>query len=289
MNLSMWVERHARSRPEAVAVAEGERPHAIWRDFAARIAAVAGGLRALGLVPGDRVAIVMRNRVEYLTAQFGAWHAGMVAVLVNARLHREEIAYILEHSGAKVVVTDADHAEDVAAVAANAASLRIVVAPGTDWDRLLAASPITAADRAPTDPAWLFYTSGTTGRPKGATITNRNLLTMSLSYFADIDEIAPTDTVLHAAPLSHGSGLYGLPHVMRGATSVIPDSGDGEEVVRLLARWTGVSFFAAPQMVRRLAESPAVRAADLTNLKTDRKSTRLNSSHVSEFRMPSSA
>ena len=269
MNLSMWVERHARARPDAIALAHGEHPDATWRDFAVRIAAVAGGLTSLhGLAPGDRVAIVMRNRVEYLTAQFGAWHAGMVAVLVNARLHREEIAFILEHSGAKVVVTDAEHAEDVTAIADGAASLRVVVAPGPDWERLLAAAPIPAVDRSPTDPAWLFYTSGTTGRPKGATLTNRNLLTMSLSYFADIDEIAPTDTVLHAAPLSHGSGLYGLPHVMRGATSVIPDSGDGEEVARLLARWNGVSFFAAPQMVRRLAESPAVRAADLANLKT---------------------
>lgn len=93
---------------------------------------------------------------------------------------------------------------------------------------------------------------------------------MSLSYFADIDPIGPDDAVLHAAPISHGSGLYGLPHIARGAVSVIPASGgvDGGEIVAVLERWSGVSFFAAPTMVRRLVNDPVVRAADLSGLKT---------------------
>jgi long-chain acyl-CoA synthetase len=272
MNLAIWVERHGRRRPDAPALADGERVHATWAEFAASVAAGAAGLRdTFDLETGDRVAIVMRNRPEYLEALFATWHAGLVAVPVNARLHRDEIAYILEHSGAAVVVTDEDHAEDVTTLVGSVASLRAaVVAPGAAWDQLLTASPMPLVDRLPTDPAWLFYTSGTTGRPKGATLTNRNLLMMTLSYFADIDPVGPHDAILHAAPISHGSGLYGLPHVAGGAVSVIPHSGgvDGEEITTLIARWPGTSFFAAPTMVKRLAGDPAVAAADLTNLKT---------------------
>ena len=231
--------------------------HATWRTFAARTAAAAAGMRDdFGLSPGDRVAIVMRNRPEYLEALFAIWHAGLVAVPVNARLHRDEIAYILEHSGSIVAVTDAEHAGDVESLVGAVASLQAaVVAPGERWDRLTGSSPAPLVDRRPEDPAWLFYTSGTTGRPKGATLTNRNLLVMSLSYFADIDPVTSHDSILHAAPLSHGSGLYGLPHVARGAVSVVPESGgvDGEEIAALLPRWPGMTFFAAPTMVKRLA------------------------------------
>src|SRR5690348_15391051 len=178
MNPAVWVQRHGRLRPDAPALALGERVHATWSTFAARTAAVAGGLRAAhGLTPGDRVAIVMRNRPEYLEALFAIWHAGLVAVPVNARLHRDEIAYILEHSESAVVVTDADHADDVESLVGTTAPLQAaVLAPGERWDRLTASSPAALVGRQPGDPAWLFYTSGTTGRPKGATLTHRNLL-----------------------------------------------------------------------------------------------------------------
>ena len=272
MNLAAWVERHGRRRPEDPALADGERIHADWGTFAARTAAAAAGLRdEFGLSPGDRVAIVMGNRPEYLEALFAIWHAGFVAVPANARLHRDEIAYILDDSDSTVVVTDAEHADDVESLIGTVSSLQAVVAaPGERWHQLTAAPAAVLAHRLPDDPAWLFYTSGTTGRPKGATLTHRNLLMMSLSHFADIDPVMPYDSILHAAPLSHGSGMYALPHVARGAVNVAPQSGgvDGEELLSLLQRWPGMSFFAAPIMVKRLANDPALANADLSNLKT---------------------
>lgn len=272
MNLASWVQRNGRRFPDRPAIAHGDRVHATWAELAARTAALAGGLRhELGLLTGERVALVMRNRPEYLEAQLAAWHAGLVVVPVNARLHREEISHILRDSGTTVVLTDEEHAEDVAALVGTTGPARTsVLAPGPDWDRLGRTAPARLADRAPDDPAWLFYTSGTTGRPKGATLTHRNLLMASLSYFADIDPVEVHHSVLHAAPLSHGSGLYGLPHVARGAVSVIPASGtlDGAELVRLLQRWPGMSFFAAPIMVKRLAADPSLAHADLSALRT---------------------
>ena len=94
------------------------------------------------LSPGDRVAIVMRNRPEYLEAMFAIWHAGLVAVPVNARLHRDEITYILEDSETAVVVTDPEHAEEVESEA-------VVIAPGEQWERIMA-SGAGAARRART-------------------------------------------------------------------------------------------------------------------------------------------
>ena len=272
MNPANWVARHGRRIPDAPAIADGENIHATWSQFASRIANIANGLtNEYDLQAGDRVAIVMRNRPEYLEAQFGVWHAGLVVVPVNARLHREEISYILEHGGCSVVITDEDHRIDVESLLGVVKTLKsVVLAPSELWNRIGSATPMTMVDRLPHDPAWLFYTSGTTGRPKGATLTFRNLLMMSLSYFADIDELTHHDAVLHAAPLSHGSGLYGLPHVARGAVSVLPHSGgvDGEEIASLIRRWAGISFFAAPTMVKRLANEPAITGSDLSNLKT---------------------
>ena len=141
MNPAVWVARHGRLRPDDPALADGERVHASWATFAARTAAAAAGLRDdFGLSPGDRVAIVMRNRPEYLEALFAIWHAGLVAVPVNARLHRDEIAYILDDSETAVVVTDPEHADDVEAAA--------VVVPGERWERLTASSPAPLVDRA---------------------------------------------------------------------------------------------------------------------------------------------
>lgn len=272
MNLAIWVERNGRTMPDAPAIASGEAVHTDWSGFASAAATLAGGFRSdLGLYPGDRVAIVMRNRPEYLEAMFAIWHAGLVAVPVNARLHRDEIAYILDDSRAAVAITDPEHADDVDPLVDAVASLRtVLIAPGERWRRLRATEPIPVAQREPDDPAWLFYTSGTTGRPKGATLTQRNLMMMALSYFADIDSVSPTDAVLHTAPISHGSGMYGLPHVARGAVSVIPESGsaDGAETAALLDRWSGVSFFAAPTMVKRLTAEPAITGSSLANLKT---------------------
>ncbi|MCH1865313.1 AMP-binding protein [Nocardioides sp. CFH 31398] len=269
MNLASWVERHGRRLRDRPALAVGDDVHATWAEMAARVAGGAGGLRTrLGLATGDRVAIVMGNRPEYLEVQYAAWHAGLVAVPVNARLHRDEVAYVLEHSGARVAVTDDEHADDVEALLERVGTLDAVVrAPGSEWDSLRSADPIGLVDRAGDDAAWLFYTSGTTGRPKGATLTHGNLLMASLSYFADIDPVASTDSVLHAAPLSHGSGLYGLPHVAKGAVSVFGEGTlDGGRLLALTRRWPGLSFFAAPIMVRRLAADDALRGADENDL-----------------------
>ncbi len=196
---------------------------------------------------GDRIALAMTNCPEFYEVLFACWHAGIIAVPMNAKLHPKEFAYILENSGAKACFVS----EDLAAAVPN----------GIGLEKSLFADETAPADVRPEDPAWLFYTSGTTGVPKGAVLTHRNMLFQAQAYFADIDKLAPGDTALHPAPLSHGSGLYGLPHFAVGAVNVIPESGHFEpaEIFELLDHWPNGSFFAAPTMIVRLLASPAAR------------------------------
>jgi len=250
MNLVHLLLRSARWLPERPALAMGRRAVRSYGEMASRVAQLASGfLTKLGLKPGDRIALAMKNCPEYYELLFACWHAGLAAVPMNAKLHPKEFAYILENSGAKACFVTPD--------------LQSAVPGGICIDRLgsFLAKPATPADVGPDDTAWLFYTSGTTGVPKGAMLTHRNMLFQTHAYFADIDKLAPHDAALHAAPLSHGSGLYGLPHFAVGAVNVMPESGHFEpaEIFELLEHWPNLSFFAAPTMIVRLLASPAAR------------------------------
>ena len=124
--------------------------------------------------------------------------------------------------------------------------------------------PIAAREAG--DPAWLFYTSGTTGRPKGVTLTQKNVMAAILNYFSDVDAIAPGDAIIHAAPMSHGSGFYMLPHVAHAGLNVVPESGgfDAPEIYALLQAHRGVTMFAAPTMVKRLVDFSGDAAAAIS-------------------------
>ncbi|WP_067221396.1 AMP-binding protein [Stappia indica] len=258
MNLAAWLARAGRSRADAVALARGSSPIASYRDFAGRSARLAGSLLThYGLARGDRVAIVAKNGPHYLEALYAIWWAGLVAVPVNVKLHSAEIGWILENCGARLALVSSGMEADVAAYAPE--GLRdVVTLGGPQFWSLVAGDPAPLAEAAPDDLAWLFYTSGTTGRPKGAMLSHRNLVAMSLAYLTDVDPVAEGDTLLHAAPMSHGSGLYAMAHVMRFGINAVAESGgfEADEVLEIVSRSRGVSMFAAPTMVRRLTECP---------------------------------
>ena len=242
------------------------------RQLVRRGAILAGRLReAFGLAPGDRVALVMKNVPEYVELLLAGWYAGLTMVPANAKLHPRELEYILGHSGARVAFVTSDLIDAVGPLEASVDTLeRIVEVGSAEYRRLLEGDPAPMTEVAPDDVAWLFYTSGTTGRPKGAMLSHRNLLAMTLSYFADVDRIAPGDAILHAAPLSHGSGCYVLPHAAQAACQVIPASGgfDPAEIFDLFQAHPGTTMFAAPTMVKRLAEHPGAARSDHPGLKT---------------------
>lgn len=272
MNLAHLLHRAARHWAERPALSVGDSVRLTYGQCGGRVPRLAAGLiRAGNLKPGDRVVLLLKNSPEYWELLFALWHASLAAVPVNAKLHAREVAWILENSQARLAVVSAALAEDLIPLAKDIPTLqRLIVAEDKEFAALYQAEPMAMADVAPDDMAWLFYTSGTTGRPKGAMLTHANMWSATMNYFADVDHIDPQDCMIHCAPISHGSGLYGLPHVARGANQIVPASGgfDPAETLDLIARWRGASFFFAPTMVHRLVHAPQIASANTDNLKT---------------------
>jgi long-chain acyl-CoA synthetase len=259
LNIALWLERAGKSHAALPALATGPRVVRNYGEAAMRVARLAGALRAqFGLNPGDRVAIAAKNSVDYFEALYAIWHAGLAAVPANAKLHGAELGYILEHSGTRVCFASKGLDAEIAPHAPKSLE-RMVVIGGAEYEKLFAADATACATRDGGDLAWLFYTSGTTGRPKGAMLTHRVLSQSSFAYLTEVDPTGLSDPILHAAPMSHGSGLYIMPHVMQLGINVVPESGafEPEEIFSLFRTWRRASMFAAPTMVKRLVESAA--------------------------------
>jgi long-chain acyl-CoA synthetase len=257
-NLVHLLTRAARAYGPRPALAVGITVVADYTSMAARVARLAGGLTGLGLQPGARIAVVSGNCVEYIELMFAAWHAGFAIVPIHSKLHPKELGYIFQNSGAQAVF---GHHGTIARVAeaARAVGVQGVFEICTEeFAALYEAAPMVPSPRGGDDLAWLFYTSGTTGRPKGVMLSHANLVEMVLSYFTDVDSVAATDCLVHAAPLSHGSGIYALTHVAQAACNVVTESGgfDPAEIFGLWRSYQHVSMFAAPTMVKRLTDAP---------------------------------
>ncbi|WP_439136865.1 class I adenylate-forming enzyme family protein [Roseicyclus sp.] len=257
MNIAHWLERTAHIAGDAPALMHGDDLLADYASFHARAASLAAGLSARGLSKGGRVALCAANTPDYLVAMFGVWIAGGVIVPINAKLHPKEVAFILHDSGATQIFADAALRESLAAQT----PLPIVCLDNPDFATLTAGPPGAVTPRDADDLAWLFYTSGTTGRPKGVQITHGMLMATSLCYPVDVDPVSAKDAALYAAPMSHGAGLYAPIHVRMGARHIVPRSGvfDPGEVLALSQAHGPTSMFMAPTMLRRLTD--AARAA----------------------------
>ena len=274
MNVAALLARAGRYRPLHTAIVFGGK-RISYGEFAERTARLAGGLQDLGLTSGDRVLFAMPNCPELLECLLGSMHAGMIAVPINQHLHPKEMAHIANDCNASAIVVASD-SSDVIGLLGESRQSRHIIAVGDrnnavpDYESLLAGNRVVPVCQvAGSEPAWLFYTSGTTGRPKGATLTHRNLLSMTMNFFADIAPVNDDAVFLHAAPLTHGSGLYALPAIAKGATNVIAASNSFEpsQYLALIEdeRVTHGAFL-APTMITRIINEMKITQTDLSSL-----------------------
>jgi long-chain acyl-CoA synthetase len=273
MNLAEWLAATARLRPHAPALLTGFDLDADYAAFARRAAAIGAALsREYGIGPGDRVALFATNCTQYLECLYGIWWIGAAAIPINAKLHGREAAWICSDAGAKLTfVSDDTIAALIGAKSDLPAAMKTLSVDSETYRTLREGEEQPAPlPREADDLAWLFYTSGTTGRPKGVMLSHGNLVAMSLCYLADVDQATPSDVSLYAAPMSHGAGIYHLPHVRIGGRHVVPESGgfDPDEILNLGRQFDNVVMFAAPTMVRRLVDAAKRRGEDGEGLRT---------------------
>ncbi|WP_057464786.1 AMP-binding protein [Pseudovibrio sp. POLY-S9] len=257
MNLAEWLARTARITPDAPALFHGTQLVATYGQFGARSAAIAGALQNdYGVSKGDRVAIFMKNRTEYLEASYGIWWSGAAAIPINAKLHPKEAAWIIENAEATAVFISDDVGEDLIREI-DQSKTKVISVDQDSYKQMLTAEPL--GQPVPIDAqdmVWLFYTSGTTGRPKGVMMSSQNIQSMMLGYYAGIGTPTHEDATLYAAPMSHGAGIYSFMHVVAGGRHVCPVSGgfDAAEILEIAPQIGRIAMFAAPTMVHRLVE-----------------------------------
>ncbi len=270
-----WTARRARKTPDRIAfVHDGsEVSYAGLHDRVARLAAA---LRGLGLRRGDRVAYLGQNHPAFLETMFATWAVGGIFVPLNFRLAPPELAHQLADAAAAALVYAPAFASVVAALRGDVAVTHLVALghPGADrahgYEDMLAAAAPAWVDQTVTldDPCLLMYTSGTTGRPKGATLTHGNIIWNTLNVLVDTD-LTSDAVALVAAPLFHTAALnmLSLPVLVKGGTLVIEPGFDPRRALELIARHRVSVLFGVPAMYDAMAAQPEWAGADLSSLR----------------------
>ncbi len=271
MNLAHFVEQQARRLSGRPALIWGEAVWD-WAAFDARVKAMAAVFAAHGVGKGDRVLVQSRNCNQMFESFFAALRLGAVWVPANFRGAPDDLAWMADLSGARLLLCDAAFPEH-AAVDGPETVLAIGAADfAPDIDALMAAAgdppPLAPVDRD--DPAWFFFTSGTTGRPKASVLTHGQLGFVVNNHLCDlVPGIGPDDASLVVAPLSHGAGMHQLLMVARGAPTILPTAPrfDTSEIWSLVERWKVSNIFTVPTILKMLVEAPEIADHDHSSLR----------------------
>jgi fatty-acyl-CoA synthase len=258
LTVNDYLRRASQVYPDRIGfVDEPDQPAASWgtatyREMATRSTAIAAGLDALGISQGERVAMISHNSARLLTAFFGVSGSGRILVPINFRLVAEEVQYIVNHSGARILLVDPELEEAMASVQCER---KFII--GSETDALLMrfdTQPLPwEADEDAT--ATINYTSGTTARPKGVQLTHRNLWINAATFGLHLG-LSDRDVYLHTLPQFHCNG-WGLTYAATGmgAQHIMLRKVDGAEILRRIEQY-GVTILAgAPAVLNMVIEA----------------------------------
>jgi acyl-CoA synthetase (AMP-forming)/AMP-acid ligase II len=275
MHVALFLTRAAQRHPDSTAWLEGGRAVS-YAEVDRRVTRLGSALRGLGLEPGDRVAMLLSNRPAAVETILATLRAGLVIVPINGRLHPDEQVQILIDAACGALIHDASFASSVATIRQKMPGLAHTVFVGDAperGDRAYEDLVSSGADRLDFEPApealaWLFYTSGTTGNPKGVMLTHRNLVTMVSICLLDVMDPQPTDVLLHALPLSFAGGFVMLHYLARAVKHVFLPRFEPTEFFRMVQEHRVTTCALVPTMINMLTRAPDRAAYDLSSLTT---------------------
>ncbi|MGQ0620317.1 MAG: class I adenylate-forming enzyme family protein [Panacagrimonas sp.] len=254
MEIGDLIHRAALAYGDDVALVDGQR-QVSFKELDRATDRVGHGLLARGLKPGDRVAVLLSQNVESVVAYYALAKAGLVRVALNGRETRADHEHKIQDSGAVGLLRDANEGPDAEHVV-TLADLRKMEATAN--------SAPCRVPRGLDDLYRLAYTGGTTGKPKGVMLTTNIEIAEISNFLIDVlPDIRRGDTMLHGAPVTHGSGGYLLPHLMRGARNVILPKFDPESFIEALEREQATATFLVPTMISMLLDQPSLKRKKL--------------------------
>jgi fatty-acyl-CoA synthase len=255
--------------PEHVAVIHDDTRFT-YAQLAERSWRLADRLRSLGIAPGDRVAYLGANHPSLYETLFAATAIGAIFVPMNWRLTAAELSYMIADCGAPVLVHAPEHDEVVRQLVSATPTLRETVALGPPYEALLAGGDPAWVDIdiALDDPAFILYTSGTTGRPKGVTLSHANITWNCVNVMIDTGLSADAVSLV-CAPLFHSAALdmVSMPAIMTGGTIVLMGQFDPGTVFRLIEQHRVSLMFGVPAMFNAMAQHERWSTADLSSLR----------------------
>ena len=273
MNLSHFLTQSARRHPGEIGFVWGEQTWT-WAGMEARSAAFAAALTTrYGLRKGDRILVQSANNNQMFEAMFACWRIGAIWVPANFRQSPEEIGRLAQSAQARALLHGAEFPDHAAACAGIGHRISIGGFGADDYETLIADfmgqnPPAVAVDRD--DPAWFFFTSGTTGRPKAAILTHGQMAFVITNHLCDLmPGTGPGDASIVVAPLSHGAGVHQLAQVAHGVRTILPAGKgfDPAEIWHLIGKWRVTNAFTVPTILKRLVEHPSVHDHDHSSLR----------------------